>query len=91
LCREEDKVGWYFGFTDRPRHEGIGRVVGYGPDGEPLVRVLMLDGEPYEPEIDLDLESLMYSSPEEKERYWVQREHDEIDLKNYLLNMTNAS
>jgi hypothetical protein len=84
---KEDKVGWYFGFTDRPRHEGIGRVVGYGPDGEPLVRVLMLDGEFYEPEIDLDWEALQYSSPEKKEQYWAQREQDKIDLQNYLKNL----
>jgi len=87
---EEDKVGWYFGFMDRPRHEGVGRVVGHGPDGEPLVRVLMLDGEMYEPEIDLDWASLVYDEPEKKKRriaqYHEQRKQDKIDLNEFLRN-----
>jgi DNA-binding transcriptional regulator YiaG len=35
-----DLVGWYFDFLSRPAFRGRGVIVGWGSDGEPLVRVL---------------------------------------------------
>ncbi len=35
-------VGWHFGITDRPAYSGHGEIVGWGSDGEPLVRVQSL-------------------------------------------------
>jgi hypothetical protein len=32
-------VGWHFGITDRPAYAGKGEIVGWGSDGEPLVKV----------------------------------------------------
>jgi len=32
-------VGWSFGITDRPLYVGRGVIVGWGSDGEPLVRI----------------------------------------------------
>jgi hypothetical protein len=34
-----DLVGWYFDFLSRPAYRGVGKVVGWGSDGEPLVKV----------------------------------------------------
>lgn len=35
-------VGWYFGIAQRPAYRGRGTVVGFGSDGEPLVRIKSL-------------------------------------------------
>lgn len=35
-------VGFYYGFMSRPAYIGKGRIVGWGSDGEPLVKVSMI-------------------------------------------------
>jgi hypothetical protein len=37
---EIDYTGWYFGMIDRPMYKGIGIIVGWGSDREPLVRIM---------------------------------------------------
>lgn len=37
-----DLVGWYFGFTNRPAYRGKGVIVGWGSDGEPLVKIMKI-------------------------------------------------
>jgi hypothetical protein len=32
-------TGWYFGIAERPLYLGEGEIVGWGSDGEPLVRM----------------------------------------------------
>jgi len=32
--------GWHFGITERPAYLGKGRIVGFGSDGEPVVKIL---------------------------------------------------
>jgi hypothetical protein len=32
-------VGWHFEFLSRPAYRGRGEIVGWGPDGEPLVKI----------------------------------------------------
>jgi hypothetical protein len=34
--------GWYFGFLSRPKYIGKGKIVGWGSDGEPLVRIISM-------------------------------------------------
>ncbi len=33
-------IGWYFDFLDRPKFKGRGKIVGWGSDGEPLVKII---------------------------------------------------
>lgn len=35
-------VGWHFGITDRALYLGTGVIVGWGSDGEPLVKVVAI-------------------------------------------------
>lgn len=37
---EPRHVGFHFGITDRPAYHGRGIIVGWGSDGEPLVRII---------------------------------------------------
>lgn len=37
-----EHVGWHFGITDRALYLGTGVIVGWGSDGEPLVRVVAI-------------------------------------------------
>lgn len=37
-----DFVGWHFGITDRPLYLGTGIIVGWGSDGEPVVRLVAM-------------------------------------------------
>ena len=39
---EPQLVGWHFGITSRQSHRGRGVIVGWGSDGEPLVRITLL-------------------------------------------------
>ena len=34
--------GWYFGFLERPAYVGLGRIVSFGSDGEPLVEIITI-------------------------------------------------
>lgn len=35
-------VGWHFDFLSRPAFRGTGQIVGWGSDGEPLVRIIKI-------------------------------------------------
>lgn len=35
-------VGWWFGIAERPLYRGTGEIVGWGSDGEPLVRIITI-------------------------------------------------
>ena len=37
---EPHLVGWHFGISNREKHFGRGVIVGWGSDGEPLVRII---------------------------------------------------
>ena len=39
---EIDLVGWHFGITDRVKYVGKGIILGWGSDGEPLVRIIKI-------------------------------------------------
>jgi hypothetical protein len=39
---EPKLVGWHFGITERQQFRGTGIIVGWGSDGEPLVKILKI-------------------------------------------------